>query len=68
MFNGHLDKNRMAKSVAKSTNRALGLLIAKCKAFNGMLHHVFTKLYDSLVAPVIEYAAAIWGHKAFSCT
>ncbi len=67
MFNEHLDKNMMAKLVAKSANRALGLLIAKCKAFGGIPHDVFTKLYDSLVAPVIEYAAAIWGHKEFSC-
>ncbi len=67
MFNEHLDKNMIAKSVAKSANRALGLLIAKCKVFGGMPHDVFTKLYDSLVAPVIEYATAIWGHKEFSC-
>ncbi len=67
MFNDHLDKNMISKSVAKSANRALGLLIAKCKAFDGMPHDVFTKLYDSLVAHVIEYAAAIWGHKEFSC-
>ncbi len=32
-----------------------------------MPHDVFTKLYDSLVAPAIEYAAAICGHKEFSC-
>ncbi len=63
MFNEHLDKNMMAKSVAKSANRALGLLIAKCKDLGGMPHEVFTKLYDSLVAPVIEYAAAIWAIK-----
>ncbi len=66
MFNDHLDKNMMAKSVAKSANRALGLLIAKYKDFGGMPHDGFTKLYDSLVAPGIEYAAAIWGHKEFS--
>ncbi len=57
----------MAKLVAKSANRALGLLIVKYKAFGGMSHDVFSNLYDSLVAPVIEYAAAIWGHKECSC-
>ncbi len=62
MFNEHLDKNMMANSVAKSAIRALFLLIAKCKAFGGMPHDVFTKLYDSLVVPVLEY---IWGHKEF---
>ncbi len=33
-----------------------------------MKHNVFTKFYYSLVAPVIEYAAAIWVHKEYSCT
>ena len=28
---------------------------------------VFTKLYDSLVQPILDYSAAIWGHKAHSC-
>ena len=65
-LNEHLDKNVIAKSVAKSAQRALGLLIAKHKALGGMPHEVFSKLYDSLVAPVIEYAAAIWGHREFS--
>ncbi len=63
MFNEHLDKNMMAKSVAKSANRMLSLLIA----FGGMPHDVFTKLYGSLVSPVIEYSAVICGHKEFSC-
>ncbi len=66
-LNEHLDKSLVAKSFAKSANRALGLLIAKHIAFGGMPHNVFTKLYDSLVAPVIEYAVAIWGHRDYSC-
>ena len=27
----------------------------------------FTKLYESMVIPIIRYEAAIWGHKEFSC-
>ena len=67
MLNEYIDKGAIAKSVAKSANRALGLLIAKHKAFGGMPHNVFSKLYDSLVVPVIEYAAAVWGNNDFSC-
>ncbi len=33
MFNEYLYNNMMAKSVATPANRALGLLIPKCKAF-----------------------------------
>ena len=32
-----------------------------------MSYDVFTKLYDSLVWPVIAYGAAIWGDWSFSC-
>jgi hypothetical protein len=65
-LNENLDLEKIAKSVAKSAQRALGLLIAKHKALGGMPHDVFSKLYDALVSPVIEYAASIWGHREFS--
>ena len=32
-----------------------------------MSYDVFSKLYDTLVWPVISYGAAIWGSKSFSC-
>ena len=62
-----LDYNCMAKAVAKSASRSLGLLIAKCKANGGFQFDTFTKLFDTLVMSVIEYGASIWGHQDFSC-
>ncbi len=32
-----------------------------------MPYDVFTKLYDSFVAPIIEHPTAIWSHKEISC-
>ncbi len=61
VLNEHLDYQLMAKVVAKSTNRVLGLLIAKSKVTSGMTYDVFTKLYNVLVQPVIGYVAGIWG-------
>ena len=55
----HLDNALTAKVVAQSANRALGLLIAETKAFGGLQYDVFTKLYESIVFPVISYGAAI---------
>ena len=66
-INEFLDFNFTAKIVSQSAGRALGLLIAKFKALGGMPYNVFTKLYDSLVWPVISYGAAIWGDRSFSC-
>ena len=50
----------MAKMVAKSADRTLGLLIAKCKVSGG-------RPYDALLQPVIDYGAGIWGSKGISC-
>ena len=63
----HLDYAITAKVVAQSANRALGLVIAKTKSFGGLSYSVFTKLYESVVCPVITYGAAIWGTEDFSC-
>jgi hypothetical protein len=63
----HLDFNITAKHVAQSAGRALGLVIAKCKSIGGVPYAVYTKLYDSIVWPVINYGAAVWGDRSFSC-
>ena len=63
----HLDYNIMAKYVSQSAGRALGLLIVKYKNAGGLPYNVFTKLFDSMVWPVINYGAAIWGTRTFSC-
>jgi hypothetical protein len=67
VLNEFLDYNITAKSVALSANRALGLVIAKCKIFGGVSHGVFTKLYDSMVSSIVEYGASIWGTRNYSC-
>ena len=51
----------MAKMVAQSASRALGLLIAKCKSAGGLPYNVYSRLYDALVRPVLEYGAGIFG-------
>ena len=60
----HLDYNIMAKYVSQSAGRALGLLIVKYRSVGGLS---FSKLFDSMVWPVINYGAAIWGTRTFSC-
>ena len=66
-LNEFLDFNITAKVVAQSASRALGLLIAKFKCLGGMPYDVFTRLYDTMVWPVIGYGASVWGVKSFSC-
>ena len=63
----HLDYNITAKMVAQCAGRSLGLLIANYKSFGGPSYDVYTKLYNSCVAPVITYASSVWGVRTFSC-
>ena len=67
MLTEHLDFELTAKFVAQSASRALGLLISKCKLAGGLPFNVFSKLYDSVVYPVISYGGSIWGNKSYSC-
>lgn len=67
VLNEYLNYIDMAKAVAKSASRALGLLIAKSKANGGFEFSIFTKLFDTLVMSVIEYGASIWGAREFTC-
>lgn len=67
VLNEFLDYNEIAKTVAMSASRALGLVISKSKAFGGFQYSTFTKLYDSMVWPIINYSAPIWGDRSYSC-
>jgi hypothetical protein len=63
----YLDFDIMAKTAAQSASRALGLIIAKSKCVGGFSFDVYTKLYDTMVRPIINYSAGIWGFKSYSC-
>ncbi len=52
-----------AKYLSHVAQGMLGMLIAKSKAHGGMPYAVFTKQFDSLVQPIIDYGASIWRHK-----
>ena len=63
----YLNLSITATIVSQAASRALGLLIAKFKTIGGMPFDVYSKLYDSVVCPVISYGAAIWGDQTYSC-
>ena len=63
----HLNVMDTVKPLAASAGRALGALITKYKHFGGMSFNIFTRLYDSLVSPVLNYGAGIWGNVNLQC-
>ena len=65
-FQEHLDLQFATSELAKSASRALSVLHAKFKCAGGMSYEVYTKLYTSLVEPILYYCAGIWGLTEFS--
>ena len=60
-FDEHLSWDKAIRELSKSASRALGCLTTKFYVCGGMNYHVFTKLYESLVQPILLYGASIWG-------
>ena len=53
--------SKTARFLSESATRALGSLISKYKSTKFMHYHTYTKLFNSLVCPITEYGAGIWG-------
>jgi hypothetical protein len=51
--------------LAQSAGRALGSIVAKYKTHQFMGYSTFTKLFDSCVCPVVEYASGVRGFDKF---
>ena len=62
-INEHLDTKEMVSKVNLAARRALGSLVGKAKALGG---RTYTYLYDTLVAPVMDYSSCIWGFEHYS--
>ena len=60
-LNSHMCWSRTVNYLAKSASKALGVLIAKDKAFGGMDYGTYTHLYNTCVRPILEYGSELWG-------
>lgn len=50
------------KEIAKSTIKALGAIYPKFLCSGGMHIHVYTKLVETIVEPVLFFCSCIWSH------
>ena len=64
VFQEFLDFKITSDVLAESGGRALGSIYCKYKCNKGFGFDTFTKLYDSGVAPVLDYGSCIWGYGA----
>jgi len=62
----HLKYNENADLLAQASGRALGSIIAKYKIHKFMGYNTFTKLFESCVCPVMDYASGVWGYEEFA--
>lgn len=65
-FQENLDMKFATSELSKSASRALSVLYAKFKCAGGMAYDVYSKLYTSLVEPILFYCSGIWGLTEFS--
>ena len=56
----------MVSKVNLAARRALDSLVGKAKALGGLSYTTYTYLYDTLVAPVMDYSSCIWGFEHYS--
>ena len=59
-LNEHLNLKQTVKELTKSASRALSALYTHFITSGGFSFEVFTKLYQSLVEPVLFYGAGVW--------
>ena len=65
-LNESLDYSHSVDVLSSASDRALGALVSKYYAINGLHYNTYTKLYSNLVEPVMDYADAIWGYKSYN--
>ena len=56
----------MVGRVNLAARRALGCLISKAKALGGLSYNTYTYLYDTLVAPVMDYSSCVRGSEHYN--
>ena len=65
-LNDTLDYTHSVNILSDASSRALRALIARYYSAQGLHYSTYTKLYNSLITPVMDYGSAIWGYKDYA--
>ena len=65
-LNKPLDYSHSVDVLSSASDRALGALMSKYYAINGLHYNTYTKLYSNLVEPAMDYVVAKWGYKSYN--
>ena len=66
-FDSFLTYNFHCEALATSGGRALGKILNKLKGYKNVGYNTFSKLYDTGVAPILNYGAGVWGSVKAPC-
>ena len=61
----NLDFSETAEVLSQAGGRALGAMISKIHSYKDVGYNTYSKLFNSCVAPVLDYCAGVWGFKQF---
>ena len=62
-----LDFAETVKALSKSASRALGVVVNKYFTYDGLDYRTYSKLYESMVVPIMDYACEIWATRKRDC-
>ena len=65
-LNEYLDYTQTANVLSDASGRALGAITSRYYSVNGLHYDTYSKLYNTLVEPVMDYGSAIWGYKDYN--
>ena len=65
VFHEHMDFIECANYLADAAGRALGAVISKFRKLKNIRFLTFTKLFNAMVIPVMDYSAGVWGFKYY---
>ncbi len=67
----HLDEyltfSRVTSTLSAAGSRALGGMITKYKQVKDLGFKTYTKLFHTLVCPILDYGSEVFGFKSFKC-
>ena len=65
IFTEHLSLKATIEATSISASRAASLLICKSRTSGNFNYNVYSKIYESLILPVINYSSFLWGFKSY---
>ena len=66
-LNEYMNMEKSVIHLATAGTRALGAIRNKLYNIKNIRYKSYSKLYQTGIAPIIDYCSAVWGYKSFKC-